>query len=734
MFKLDLTSMANSRKFFYIDEDILSEREVRFLLQQGVSISGITLNGDVLSVGVDIPEYAEGELEALLNAEDEDEYDWDSDDEESELESGDDSDEDEYGDEYDVEDWDSDDEDSEDDSEEDMDADSDEDDYDWDSDEPVEDDFYDEDDYDWDEEDDSTVTKLYGMLTEEQVKLLKTYYLWYSRELFRNANKDPNMGFTDMVRLERKKNDLNELRGEGGLWHYAGFIDLGYRGAGFCTLGHPLRYMHIACDVEVFDIDNAFYGENYNIKINDIVDSDSSIIFGIKCISDFFEVDAECVKRLQSAQRESLKDMGYLYGIYANNLVEEYNNSLYVMDEICKPILRDLMFGKTIASKIDTGLVRYYMDFRKLNLVPPKSLLQRLRNGLVGWTDHKKSGSILLPITSELTASTILMLGSRYKDIAETVCARYSYTTTLFGAVKDYLTAYFSYESCGLYKYDADKSKDEGGKSRLAKSQYNAIYTSIRYNLFGKEPQVYSKSKIIEFLDFCKRVSDVKELYNNTNFEIRKSLYYTEYEITERLEKEHPELNYSESAIARQVSRLNRWTYAECKENLEGIENTLKAITTNKDKVTEIIAHWDREYETGRKEPQTPKVELDDSKYVDYLKEADLSSFEPANRKLKLALDILDTVKKSKRPPSDSQAYYLKLLYDELTGSNISNVVRVDDRPDLVEAINYALNNSDQFDKKTLDILTSVLQRGTISDRQYKYVQIAEAKYQDSMG
>ena len=103
---------------------------------------------------------------------------------------------------------------------------------------------------DYYEEEESTVNKLYSHLNEEQIKLLKRYYLWYSQRIFDEGRKNARtLKINSSPRALQKQQNLNVLRNQGGMWAYAGFIDMGYKGADYCTLGHPLRYVHLAWDI-----------------------------------------------------------------------------------------------------------------------------------------------------------------------------------------------------------------------------------------------------------------------------------------------------------------------------------------------------------------------------------------------------------------------------------------------------------------------------------------------------
>ena len=118
------------------------------------------------------------------------------------------------------------------------------------------------------------------------------------------------------------KKQLDSLKSNGD-WRYAGWLDTGGTQYGYtCTLGHPLRYLHLAWDITIGDIEECFFGEEYNVDYEKIIQSNHCIVFGSKCIGDFFEVDKECVAALRRTQTDSLKDMALLYDIYSSEDVE----------------------------------------------------------------------------------------------------------------------------------------------------------------------------------------------------------------------------------------------------------------------------------------------------------------------------------------------------------------------------------------------------------------------------
>ncbi len=347
-------------------------------------------------------------------------------------------------------------------------------------DESINSDYGDIDDYDdYEDEEESKISKLYALLTPEQVVLLKKYYLWYSQRIFTNAQKDPTLGMKDQRRLAAKKADLAQLRKTGGLWHYAGFVDGGYYGADSCTLGHTLRYTHLAWDVTVSDIDTAFFGENYTDSFEQAVQSNNCIKFGIKCISDFFEVSPECTKALQAAQREAIKDMELMYDNYTAGLANTIINSFSLMDEfigVVKPVDAMNALMKVNKPILPSGALQFYEQFRQLRMIPPKSLIQEIRDKVCGWDNHKFTGELrIFKGFRIVNVLETLGYGKRYSIFIERL--KYVINKHVHRAYSGYIykdVAYFAYlmcyKLCGYYEYDAGIQKDEGGASRKGKT------------------------------------------------------------------------------------------------------------------------------------------------------------------------------------------------------------------------------------------------------------------------
>ena len=113
------------------------------------------------------------------------------------------------------------------------------------------------------------IIKEYGM-TDEQVEFYKKYSMERSRKAYeRVAAKE--LGNAELI------ND----------WVYYGYYDAGYRGGDYCDAGHALRYVHIA----------------HNVKTG------KEIKFGIKCVTDFFNLSPAQIKFIKNGFNEANEEI-----------------------------------------------------------------------------------------------------------------------------------------------------------------------------------------------------------------------------------------------------------------------------------------------------------------------------------------------------------------------------------------------------------------------------------------
>lgn len=731
------------------DVDVATGSEMLFYLSQhygtiqgaGVSPSGeLTVDPSVL---INLSKTSELEFDDE-DEEDEDDYEeyeeeYEDDDEEYE----DDEEDDEYSDGY---------------------VDDEEEEYE-DDDEEYED-YYD--DYEEEDEVESTVSKLYEQLNPDQIKMLKKYYLWYSQRVFAEGKKDPTMGMKVQKNIIRKKGDLNNLRNSGGLWHYAGFVDMGYRGAGYCTLGHPLRYMHLAWDVTTSDIETAFFGEDYNDDFEDAINSNNCIVFGIKCVADFFEVDSECIQALQRAQRESLKDMAIMYQYYADGNAQEVSDSFKLLDEVMKVLRvndgKKMLFDKDAKTTIPFSLTSFYNQFRDLGMIPPKSLVQEIRDSLIGWHTHKFNPHIGNPDTIVLKNSLRGIFGKKYDNLLDWLVQPYS--TTQYRAntfLYFYLWIYFTYEICGWYKYNADTNKDEGGASKIAKGELQGLYHAFQVRYF---------TDTAFGIDFLK---DMLGVFNDiVSYDYRSNLWKSSrcmmdtdgfyvvddsvarveisdiYSVGTQIGEAYEHL--SEFKDGMKIIRFSRVSWADYKEKVQGylkilrdneqiyrqeIESKAQKECDKKNEKIRARLEEDKRIEEARQKALAEETakSAEDTASVIKVKPLDLVSelkaLDLSGKKLssnaEFGKSVLKTCIRTGVEPTEKQCKYLRMLIEEVTGNKYDVDIPQTGSDDIdIEKLSEEANkHSDKLSQLQLDIIKSVKASGRISPKQRYHLENA---------
>lgn len=658
---------------------------------------------------------------------------------------------------------------------------------------------------DTDEEDDeevSTVSALYKQLTEDQLAVLRRYYLWYSQRVIEIAGgKGHNTALhANTKQMKAKRDALNKLKKTGGTWAYAGFIDTGRHGGDHCAFGHALRYLHIAWDVEKSDIEEAFFGIRYNKRVEQVLEDEgnNAIKFGIKCVGDFFDVDPSYKKFLMATQRETLKDMGTLYNYYSDGRQNDVNSSFTVMDNLIKYVqqstARNVLLGRPTV--IDAGTTQFYLQCRETGLVPPKSLVQLVRDSIIGWHTHKFTkmlGKIdvdfFIPVINGIFNGKFNNLISMIYDKPSKYTTQYS----LKRALKCYIDTYFMYKVCGEYEYTATKeSKDEGGASEPVRRELNDKYRTISRMLWSDiEYSVEYLTKIDTLFNLLS-MFDKKEFESVYTFNVNNNFY----SINEDTKKVDLNLvsSYStekDSSFGNDFTLLynitNDYIYSYNSNTrqifagpidiaIDKLKKAIDSVTNEKDSYIE----WTRErvqkvcdernefYKKEREKKeleeklkaeqekatqQEKQNEIDEIKkksaarlsmkeLITVLINEDLSSLPVTFNKHKM---ILDTVKNYTNisKVSRAQRYNLEQLYNYITGKEetveVSVKTNLDDRKDLEDALKWALDNKQEvlseegITEFNLRVANSVIYRRTISEKQLPYLEALLKVYQDKV-
>lgn len=625
-----------------------------------------------------------------------------------------------------------------------------------------EDEYYDDEDFYADDDDlsygneKSTVQKLYDFLDKEQEKLLKRYYLWYSQRLFVEASKDPNLGMKDKNRIKAKKEILDKLRNEGGMWHYAGFIDMGYEG-GYCTLGHPLRYMHIAWDVTKADLESSFFGDNFDLDVEEKLDSTDCIIFGIKCISDFFEVDSECTASLQRAQRESIKDMGIMYEQYQSGQANEVNSSFALMDELMHKIkiadAKGAMFSSDYKPILKDGYIKFYEQFRSAFMPVPKSLVQEIRDSIVGWTSHKFYKSIGYP--KERFTQNMMSLYPRLRPMGDSFKFTnhvYYYTPSIEEMIFRYFTILYTYKMCGVFEYDADKNKDEGGSSENTRTELHGLHSSQKRNFFSdaEYSQDYA-NKVAQFatdyVDATKKFAELVGLVLDSKYYIkvggsRFSVLYMEKEGSDN--KLVNELLSTLSLYEDHRSAINLKRFASTRSTIEDWKNSSDYVIDTLRKILAFSKEKSLEEEKAKEdmvEEQKRLKELAEKEEKQYATLDQIIEYMQQNpephtdeKSFSFAERIWKEMVKKGRKPSGGNIPYIEKLYTRLTGIPVKSSytkLRLADYPEYITVVDYMINSGTGFIK---DVCTTVKNYGTFTPKQRIHLDEAIQIYNSQTG
>jgi hypothetical protein len=184
---------------------------------------------------------------------------------------------------------------------------------------------------------------LYASLSTNQIKVIKEYFRWRSRLIFDEQNTSRVLRTKPVKALK-----LIELMGSAEDWEYDGTVDTGFKGGGFCELGHALRYEHYAVSPS----------------------SRKQIIFGRTCMSDFFQVDDRVLAAIMSAQETLIKELKSIAFILRTQKLVEYSKAYKDL-----PTIIDKFVVEPPKIRNIKGWVKFLDKFTKAGLPITRSML-----------------------------------------------------------------------------------------------------------------------------------------------------------------------------------------------------------------------------------------------------------------------------------------------------------------------------------------------------------------------
>jgi hypothetical protein len=175
-----------------------------------------------------------------------------------------------------------------------------------------------------------------GALSSVRRDFLRDYYIGYSAEMFaRISNK------SDWKLKGAKLEKLVALRGLSGeeRWRFAGMWDGGFVGAETCELGHKLRYVYLACPV--------------NVSFAQARDDGTLLKFGIVCHTDFLDIPREDVARLSKLQDTMCDEIAFLSSAAANR--EDHSGLMSSMIAVLKRLRERGMLVGIVGERLSTA-------------------------------------------------------------------------------------------------------------------------------------------------------------------------------------------------------------------------------------------------------------------------------------------------------------------------------------------------------------------------------------------
>lgn len=181
---------------------------------------------------------------------------------------------------------------------------------------------------------------VYGLFSDEQKKLLNSYFRGFSVESYRDLNGQVELQIqTRDAKVKAKIKTLEEaigIRFNPKDWVYDGMVDSGKDSGVRCDLcPHPIRYAHFAVNKTTHDC----------------------LRFGCACAGDFFNIDKNALGSLRTIQANTLRDLKYIAFVMENKQATGYYR--YVCGKTGQIMLGDGIAGilRLLAFEVDPALL-----------------------------------------------------------------------------------------------------------------------------------------------------------------------------------------------------------------------------------------------------------------------------------------------------------------------------------------------------------------------------------------
>lgn len=541
----------------------------------------------------------------------------------------------------------------------------------------------------------------------------------------------------------------------------------------YSRFGDPIRFIHIAWDVSKADIDRNFYGQFMTKNVEDLIEqfADQGIIFkfGSGRAADFFAIEksSSAYKALKENEKVCTDDIKGLEDIYSNNLVQTVTGRFNLLDSMIDKLILYAMKEKLLNDdeSLPVQLLQLYKKMRASGMIPPKSMVQYIRDFILGWSTHKfkseEKGNAYGPeynrkdeCYERLRKVIMAVTNAEAKRLDNLLIAspRRKLDNSFFGAVsvengiKSYMSVMFAYKIAGLYEYDAidyreegggDSNRDGTGKNASAlKSVYSTIRctlpTDMEYTLPFLQKLVHAYAVFDDLLNFehydWGHYNIVKEngVYSFKEGENLISEESIEFAYNERLGEFVNDSMYVYHMRRKFIrSTITEWlnTYEDDLAFLNKAKAEFPAFAV--DYCTRRAKELNEAEEIAKKsDPTTPEGVLE------YLDKADLSVI-PSDY---FPLAVLETVRRH-GSMSPKQFNHVQQLYERVSGRKYNgSVPESEDKQlpdDIKKIITYATEHPQNPDDFSITVCRTVLRTGRISPRQKYHVDKVVEMYKD---
>lgn len=192
---------------------------------------------------------------------------------------------------------------------------------------------------------------VFSVMTPEQKRTLKNYYVQYTLDLYEKMAKNIRLNLAP-----GKADKLAALRGEQD-WEFAGVWDTGFTGASHCELGHALRYEYYA--VPSSEGEKRRRRRLSRNEYEDLDENPNKIVFGEGCAADFFSISKKDMDMLVKTRKTMSDEIKIMSDIITNNLQKEYMGKMKLLYDILAKLNTQDRINKAFGTYLGETLMRF---------------------------------------------------------------------------------------------------------------------------------------------------------------------------------------------------------------------------------------------------------------------------------------------------------------------------------------------------------------------------------------